>query len=136
VASDRAARDLVPPLIVSLAVGHVALGAWQLVSPGSFFDAIGPFGTSNPHYTRDMGTFTLALGLGFAIAYAQPAWRVGVVGYAFLQYLLHSLNHLADIGEAHPRSVGPIDFALLAGTTAVIGWLLVRVVRDWRQPAA
>ena len=47
-------------LILNYAAFHVALGGWQLISPGSFFDAIGPFGSSNPHYTRDVGTFTLA----------------------------------------------------------------------------
>ena len=123
-------RDLVSPLIAGYALVHVGLGAWQLISPGSFFDAIGPFGTSNPHYTRDVGTFTLALGVGLAVAYVRPAWRPGVVGYAFLQYLFHSLNHLADIGDAHPKSLGPIDFALLAATTALLGWTLLQVLRD------
>jgi hypothetical protein len=128
-----ARRDLVAPLILGYAGLHVALGAWQLIAPGSFFDAIGPFGTSNTHYTRDVGTFTLALGVALAVSYARPAWRLGVVGYAFLQYLFHSVNHLADIGQAHPRSVGPIDFALLAAGTALLAWLLVRVWREREQ---
>jgi hypothetical protein len=126
-------RDLVAPLILGYAAVHIALGAWQLVSPGSFFDAIGPFGTSNPHYTRDVGTFTLALGVALAVSYSRPAWRLGVVGYAFLQHLFHSVNHLVDIGKAHPRSLGPIDFALLAATAALLGWLLARLERERRE---
>ena len=125
-----ARRDLVSPLIASYAVAHVGLGAWQLIAPGSFFDAIGPFGSSNAHYTRDVGTFTLALGVGFALAYRWPAWRAGVVGYAFLQYLFHAINHLADIGKAHPKRMGPIDFALIGGTAAVLAWTLRQVLRE------
>ena len=116
-------------------MGHIALGAWQLIAPGSFFDTIGGFGTSNPHYTRDVGTFTLALGVAFAASYRWPAWRPGVVGYALLQYAFHSVNHLADIGAADPKAVGPIDFALLLATTAVLGWTLVQVMRERRERA-
>ena len=126
-------RDLVSPLLASYALVHVGLGAWQLISPGSFFDVIGPFGTSNHHYTRDVGTFTLALGVGFALAYRWPAWRVGVVGYALLQYAFHAVNHLADIGNADPEALGPIDFALIALTALVLAWTLREVLRDRRS---
>jgi hypothetical protein len=133
--SGARARAIVGPLIASYAVVHVALGAWQLISPGSFFDAIGPFGSSNTHYTRDVGTFTLALGAAFAIAYRWPVWRAGVVGYALLQYAFHSINHLADIGDADPEWVGPLDFALLALTTLVLAWTLREVLRERRVAA-
>ena len=123
-------RDLVSLLILNYAVVHVGLGAWQLVSPGSFFDTIGPFGSSNPHYTRDVGTFTLALGVAFAIAYARPAWRLGVVGYALFQYAFHAVNHLADIDKADPKAMGPIDFAAIALTAVLLAWMLARIVGD------
>ena len=122
-------RDLVSLLILNYAVVHVGLGAWQLVSPGSFFDTIGPFGSSNPHYTRDVGTFTLALGVAFAIAYVRPEWRVGVVGYALFQYAFHAVNHLVDIGKADPKAMGPIDFAAIALTAVLLAWMLAQVVR-------
>jgi hypothetical protein len=127
--SGARARAIVGPLIASYAVLHVALGAWQLISPGSFFDAIGPFGRSNPHYTRDVGTFTLALGVALGVAYRRPAWRPGVVGYALFQYAFHSINHLADIGNADPEWVGPLDFGLLALTTVLLAWTLREVLR-------
>src|SRR5918912_4210617 len=127
------ARAIVGPLIAGYAVLHVALGAWQLISPGSFFDAVGPFGSSNSHYTRDVGTFTLALGVAFAIAYRLPAWRPGVVGYALFQYAFHAVNHLADIGNADPEALGPIDFALIALTALVLAWTLREVLRDRRS---
>jgi hypothetical protein len=133
-ATSERRRDLVGLLILNFAVVHLALGGWQLISPGSFFDTIGPFGSSNAHYTRDVGTFTLALGVAFAIAYRWPAWRVGVVGYALFQYAFHAVNHLADIGDADPERMGPIDFAAIALTAVVLGWLLAQVVRGGRSP--
>src|SRR5207253_8572022 len=110
----------------------IALGGWMLIDPGSFFREIGPWGVRNDHYIRDTGTFTFALGIAFAIAARWPGWRLGVIGYALLQYVFHSINHLADIGKAHPHRVGPEDFAALALTAAFLGWLLVRATRDWR----
>jgi hypothetical protein len=105
----------------------------MLISPGSFFHDVGPYGTSNPHYTRDAGTFTLALGVALAVSYRWPAWRLGVVGYAFLQYLFHAVNHLADIGKAHPHRLGPINFVLLIAGAALLGWMLVRILREQRE---
>lgn len=129
-------RDLVALLVLNFAVVHLALGAWQLISPGSFFDVLGPFGNSNVHYTRDVGTFTLALGVAFAIAYRRPAWRVGVVGYALFQYAFHAVNHLADIGKADPEAMGPIDFATIGLTAVVLGWMLARLVRERGEPGS
>jgi GNAT superfamily N-acetyltransferase len=131
-APEAGRRDIVSLLIANYALFHVALGAWQLIGPGSFFDAIGPFGESNPHYTRDVGTFTLALGVAFAIAYVRPAWRLGVVGYALFQYAFHAVNHLFDIGDADPEVMGPVDFALIALTALVLGWMLRELLRRGR----
>jgi hypothetical protein len=128
-------RDLVSLLILNYAVVHLALGAWQLISPGSFFDTLGPFGKSNEHYTRDVGTFTLALGVAFTIAYRWPAWRLGVVGYALFQYTFHAINHLVDIGDADPERMGPIDFAAITLTAVVLGWTLLQLVRERGGPA-
>jgi hypothetical protein len=129
-------RDVLAVLIAGYALAHIGLGGWQLLSPRSFFDAIGPFGSLNSHYVRDVGTFTLALGIAFAVAFRWPAWRVGVIGYAFLQYAFHALNHLADIGKAHPHAVGPVDFATIALTAGLLAWMLVAAVRERRVPAS
>jgi hypothetical protein len=125
-------RDVAGVVLVALAVGHILLGGYMLIDPGSFFREIGPFGVRNDHYTRDAGTFTLALGVGFAVAARWSAWRVGIVGYALVQYVLHTINHLVDIDKAHPHRAGPLDFASLAVTAVVLGWLLLRVLRDHR----
>jgi hypothetical protein len=133
-ATTERRHDLVALLLLNFAVVHVGLGAWQLIAPGSFFDVLGPFGSSNEHYTRDVGTFTLALGVAFAIAWRRPQWRIGVVGYALFQYAFHAVNHLVDIGDADPERMGPIDFAAIGLTAAVLGWLLVQVLRERGSP--
>ena len=125
-------RDVVGIFLVALAIGHLALGAYQLIDPGSFFREIGPFGVRNDHYTRDSGTFTVALGVAFAVAVRWPDWRLGVLGYAFFQYVFHSINHLVDINKAHPHRLGREDLAELAVTAAILGWLLVRTARERR----
>ena len=49
-----------------------------------------------------------------------------------VQFALHSLNHLLDIGKAHPGWVGYFDFfALAAGTLqlAALTWLVLALGR-------
>jgi hypothetical protein len=40
-----------------------------------------------------------------------------------LQFALHAINHLADIGAAHPHWLGPADFISLALAAAALVWL-------------
>jgi hypothetical protein len=103
---------------------HLALAAWMAVSPHSFFTAVGPFGVRNDHYIRDTATFEAALGVGLLIALRRPAWRVPVLGVVALQFALHSLNHLVDIGAARPEWTGYFDFFSLAVSSALLLWLL------------
>ena len=114
------------------AVYQVALGLVMTFAAGWFFRNVGPFEVRNDHYTRDSGTFTVALGVAFAVAARWPDSRLGVLGYAFFQYVFHSINHLVDINKAHPHRLGPEDLAELAVTAAILGWLLVRTARERR----
>ena len=41
-----------------------------------------------------------------------------------MQYGLHALNHLLDIGDSDPGWLGPADFVLLTGLTAVLAYFL------------
>lgn len=120
-----------------LALGLGALGAYQLVlggfmvvSPHAFFTSAGPFGTENSHYIRDVSTFYLALGAVMLLAARRPSWRVAVLAFAALQYALHAVNHLIDIGHAHREGVGPGDFLALLLLAAVLGWLLRLALRS------
>lgn len=118
------------PLLAFIGAYQVALGIFMILAPGSFFEQIGPYGLQNDHYTRDAGTFTIALGLVLAIAAWRPRWRVAAIAGALFQYVLHAVNHLADIGAADPERLGPINFALLAVGTGVLGWMFAAALRD------
>ena len=60
------------------------------------------------------------------VAVGRESWRVPVLALALIQYALHSLNHLIDIGEADPGWIGPADFVSLALTTLLLAWMLKR----------
>jgi hypothetical protein len=109
--------------LLAIAAYHFAIAALMVLAPHTFFSSIGPFGTQNDHYLRDTATFELAFGVSLLIAYRRPSWRTPVLFCVTLQFALHALNHLADIGAAHPHWIGPFDFASLALTTAALAWL-------------
>ena len=105
------------------AVLHLGLAAFMTIGPHAFYKAVGPFGTLNAHYIRDVATFEAALGVGFAVAVRRPAWRVPVLAITAVQFGLHAVNHLFDAGSAHPERTGWLDFvSLLAGTFA-LAWM-------------
>jgi hypothetical protein len=111
--------------------GLVLLGAYQLalaifmaVAPGTFHSAIGPFGTTNEHYLRDLATYNAAFAAGSLIAVRLASWRIPVLALTAIQFALHSVNHLLDIAKADPTWVGYFDFFALALTTGLLVWLL------------
>jgi hypothetical protein len=109
--------------LLAIAAYHFVIAALMIFVPHTFFSSIGPFGTQNNHYLRDTATFNLAFGVSLLIAYRRPAWRTPVLFCVTLQFALHALNHLVDIGAAHPHWLGPFDFVSLALTTAALAWL-------------
>jgi hypothetical protein len=115
-------------LLIAFALGQLLLGVLLWVTPGFFYDEIGPFGARNDHYMGDVATFYLALGAVALIAVRRVSWRVPVLALALVQYALHSLNHLIDIGESDPGWIGPADFASLTLTAALLVWMLQREV--------
>jgi hypothetical protein len=110
--------------LLALGVGQLALGAVLAIAPGAFFDAIADYGTRNDHFLRDISTLYLALGLALLLAVDRPTWRVPVLAFATIQYALHALNHLLDIGDADPGWVGPFNFVTLALVAVIFGYVL------------
>jgi hypothetical protein len=111
-------------LLIVFAVTQLVLGLLLWLAPGFFYDEIGPFGARNDHYMADVATFYLALGTVTLVAVRRESWRVPVLTLALVQYTLHSLNHLIDIGESDPGWIGPADFVSLALGAAVVAWML------------
>ena len=115
-------------LLIAFAVGQLVLGVLLWTAPGFFYDEIGPYPPRNDHYMADVATFYLGLG-GVALAAVwRESWRVPILCFAFVQYGLHSLNHLIDIDNAETSWLGPANFISLLLTTILLGWLYRREV--------
>jgi hypothetical protein len=122
-------RIALRPLLALLGLYHLALGVVMVVAPRTFFDEFAAYGAFNDHYIRDVATFYLALGVVLLVAVARTSWQVPLLAFALLQYALHVLNHLWDVGDADPGWIGPANAISLALIAAVIAWLL-RGARD------
>jgi hypothetical protein len=116
-------------LLAVFAVAQLVLGLLLWLTPGFFFDEIGPYGVRNDHYMGDLATWYLALGAVALVAVRRPAWRLPVLVLAFVQYALHSVNHLIDVGEADPEWLGPANLVSLVLTCVLLGWM-VRAERE------
>ena len=109
--------------IAAFGAVELALAIWMIVAPRSFFTSIGPFSGYNPHYIRDAATFEAGLAFGLLVSAWHPSWRVPALGITLVQFALHSVNHLVDIGSSHPAWAGYFDFFTLAGATLQLAWL-------------
>jgi uncharacterized membrane protein len=109
--------------LIAFAAYHFAVAGLMVFAPHAFFANIGPFGVQNDHYLRDTATFNAAFGVALLIAYWRVSWRAPVLCCVAVQFALHSVNHLVDIGSAHPHWLGPADFISLALATVVLAWL-------------
>jgi len=77
---------------VIVAVGgvfYILIALAQLLAPEWFFQNIGNFPPFNRHYTGDLGTFTLALGVGLLLAARDPAKHHLLVGVVAAASVLH-----------------------------------------------
>ena len=74
--------------------------------------------------------------MALLIAVRRPSWRVPVLALTTVQFALHSVNHLLDIGNAHPAWTGYFDFFSLAAATVVLAWLWRSRARRSRSRAA
>lgn len=119
------------PLLIAFGAGQLVLGLLLWLTPGFFYDEIGPYPPRNDHYMADVATFYLALGAVALASVSRERWRVPVLTLALVQYGLHSLNHLIDIGDSDPSWLGPANFVSLLATTVLLGWMLTRE----REPA-
>jgi hypothetical protein len=125
---SRATAELDSRLLVAgiatFAAVELGVAIFMAFAPHLFYTSIGPFGMRNDHYLRDVASFSAALGVGAAISIRRPAWRIPVLAITALQFALHSVNHLLDIGRADPGWIGYLDFFLLAAATLQLVWLM------------
>lgn len=133
--SEPARIDVVGIGVALLAAYNLALGVWMSASPRSFYTALGPFGFRNDHFIRDNATFNLALGAMLVAALRRRGWAAPLLVFSAAQFGLHAVNHLNDIGGAHPRWVGSFDFASLAIAAVVLTLLCRYALAEQRGPS-
>ncbi len=109
--------------LITFAALYFALAALMVVAPHVFYADVGPFGVRNDHYLRDVASCYAAFAAALVVAYRCVSWRTPVLCCLALQSGLHSINHLVDIGTAHPYWLGPADFISLTLGTIALAWL-------------
>jgi len=120
-------------VLLVAAVYHLLLGAYMFFAPASFYDTLGEFPPENHHYIKDVSTFYIALGIAFYISARSRSWRVPILAFAALEYALHTLNHLIDVGDALSSGKGwfaVFSLALLTGLLLFVLAAAGRGVRD------
>jgi len=123
-------------VLLVVAVYHLALGAFQFFAPHAFYVTAGKFPPENHHYIKDTATFYLAFGVGTFVAMRRRSWRVPVLAVITLQYAIHALNHLIDVGKASTDFVGWFDFFALALATLILAALTTVAARVKPEPEA
>jgi hypothetical protein len=116
--------------LVLLAGVSLLIGLYMAIAPSSFVDKVAPFGSgADDHFLRDLATYQIAVGAALLLAVRRVSWRIPVLFVALLQGVLHSINHLADIGDTDPGWLGPFDFFSLLLLTVITGWVLAGAAR-------
>lgn len=118
--------DVIGIILLVFAGLSIVLGLAMAFVPGTFFEEVAPYEPRSDHFIRDLATYSLASGGVFAVAAYVPSWRLPVLAFAALQYLLHAVNHLVDIGDTDPASLGVIAFVYITIGAVVLGVLLSR----------
>jgi hypothetical protein len=127
-ATAEAARpgDATGALLLFVAAAQILPGLLAFLWPAGFYDALAPYPPENDHILRDVGTWQIALGIAAAVAAWRPSWRVPMLAILTVQYGLHSISHLIDVGNSDPSWNGPVVLALQVGATAILAAFLVR----------
>jgi uncharacterized membrane protein len=112
-----------------LGVAQLAIGIWLAIDPNSFVDEVAAFGPADDHFLRDIATFQIAFGVALLIAVGRPGWRAGVLLVCVVQGVLHTFNHLIDIGGTDPAWQGYFNFFSLLAQTALFAYLFRESVR-------
>jgi hypothetical protein len=115
-------------ILLVAAVYHLLLGAFMFFAPDAFYDSLGKFPPKNTHYIKDVSTFYVALGIVLFVSVRRRSWRTPVLVLAAIEYVIHAINHLVDVGKASSDLLGWFDFfsialiALILAALASVAW--------------
>src|SRR5215212_5021779 len=97
-------------VLLVAAAYHLVLGAFMFFAPGEFYDSIAQFPPRNDHFIKDFSSFYIALGVLLYVSMRRPSWRTPILALATLEYAIHALNHLIDVGDAASDGKGWFSF--------------------------
>jgi len=104
-------------------IGFVGFGAWAMVSPSSFFEALARFEPYNQHFIQDIGAFQLGLGAVLLLAVAMP--RADVLAAALLGTglgaALHVVSHVIGMDLGGTPAIDLPVFGALAVLLLIAG---------------
>ena len=116
----------VRPLVLAAGALHLAAGLFMAAAPRTFYDQVGTFPPFNAHYLRDLATWYVAFGVALLLAARRPAWQLPLLALAVVQYALHVVNHVIDIGAPEPAWKGPVTVVALALVAGLLAWMARR----------
>ena len=128
---NGAVREPLVTRVLAALIGafYVLTGAWALLAPQSFFNAVATFAPLNIHLLHDAGAFQVGLGLALTVAVATRApLRVPLVA-VLAASVLHVIAHVEDVHlGGHPST----DLPVLALICVALATALVAEVRAER----
>ncbi len=121
-----ARADLVTVVLVVVGVTQLATGLLAFVAPGAFYDLAAGYPPENHHFLRDLGSWNTALGALTLFGARRADWRTPLLGFLALQYVLHTVSHVIDVGDSDPAWQGPFAVITQGLGAVVLSALLVR----------
>jgi hypothetical protein len=119
--------------LVVLALSQLALAVWQIADPSGFHGQLADFGPQNDHYLHDLAAWEATLAVCALVAVWRASWRVPVLAFAALQFVLHTISHIADASDARGDTDGTFD-AVSLGIGALLLVALALLARR-EEPA-
>jgi hypothetical protein len=111
-------------------IGLVCVGAWAMVSPTTFFEALAPFEPYNQHFLQDLGALTIGLGAVLLLAAARPRadFLAGALLGTGVGAGLHVVSHVIGIDLGGSPGIDIPAFGALAVLLLIAGAI------RWRFP--
>lgn len=111
-------------MVLTMGIFHTLTALAMLFAPEWFFQNIGTYPPYNRHYTGDLGTYQLALGVALLWAVRTPEKHYLLIGAAALGNVLHTLNHAYDDLLVNSFPSGQTILLLIFAALLVVAWLV------------
>jgi hypothetical protein len=89
-------RRIVRTIALLAAAFYSSFGAWALLFPRAFFEAVALFPPYNEHFLHDLGAFQLGLGAALLAALAIRGSLVAILVGVAVASVLHAATHALD----------------------------------------